>query len=328
MLYDNHGRVINYMRLAVTDRCNLRCTYCMPACGIDFTERKALLTYEEMIRLSRIVAAHGISKIRITGGEPFVRRDMMNFLRELSQVEGIQQIPITTNATLLDGKIEELKSIGIHAINVSLDSLDRQRFYEITRRDDLPKVWNNIHHLIQEKFDVKINMVVMADKNIDDIIPMILLAKDFPISVRLLEEMPFNGEGEKTTDAYWSYVEIMDYIRSEFPDITKIPDGPYSTSMNYRIPGFKGTIGVIASYSRTFCGTCNRIRLTPQGMLKTCLYDDGTFNLRDVMRAGASDEEIMHTIRHAINHRAPDGKTAEARRRHNPISESMASIGG
>lgn len=328
MLYDNHGRLINYMRLAVTDRCNLRCTYCMPACGIKFTERSALLTYEEMLRLASVTAASGIHKIRITGGEPFVRRNLIDFLGELVNIDGVRQVPITTNATLIEGHIDRLKSLGITSINVSLDSLDRERFFEITRRDDLPIVMKNVQHLIDEEFDVKINMVVMANSNVQDIIPMLLLAKEHRVSIRFLEEMPFNGVGQDADTPFWTHVDILRHIKASFPSVTKIADAPYSTSMNYSIPGFRGSFGIIASYSRTFCGTCNRIRVTPQGQLKTCLYDDGKLNIRDMLRSGATDAQLMDFIRHALQHRAIDGKEAEARRQANPISESMASIGG
>lgn len=327
MLYDNHGRVINYMRLAVTDRCNLRCQYCMPECGIDFTVRDQLLTYEEMLRLSRIFSANGINKIRITGGEPFVRKDLMEFLTDLASIPDVHQIHMTTNGTLLKGKISQLAELGIRSINLSLDSLDRARFFEITRRDELDIVLENMHELLDAKFDVKINMVVMADKNIDDIIPMLELARIYPLSIRFLEEMPFNGIGEKNDTKFWSHVDILNFIKSHYT-ISKLKDAQFSTSSNYHIDGFKGSFGIIASYSRTFCGTCNRIRLTPQGMLKTCLYDNGVINLRDLMRDGMSDENLTQTLRQALSHRAKDGHEAEAGRHLHPISESMASIGG
>ena len=328
MLYDQHGRLMNYMRLAVTDRCNLRCQYCMPECGIDFTERKQLLTYEEMLRLSSIFAAAGIEKIRITGGEPFVRKNLMEFLMKLVRIDGIKKVHLTTNGTLLAGKIEQLAQLGITSVNLSLDSLDRARFFEITRRDEFEVVMKSFHEMIEANFDVKINMVVMSNKNVDDIIPMLKLAKEFPVSVRFLEEMPFNGLGEKVEGNYWSHIEILNFIKSKFDGVNKIADPPNSTSMNYSIDGFKGNFGIIASYTRTFCGTCNRIRLTPQGMLKTCLYDGGVFNLKDIMRAGATDQEILQALQSALAHRAEDGHEAEARRSHDPISESMASIGG
>ena len=328
MLMDQHGRKINYMRLAVTDRCNLRCQYCMPECGIDFTDRKELMTYEEMLRISRIFADQGVNKIRITGGEPFVRKNLMSFLAELVAIDGIEKVHLTSNGTLLLDKIETLKALGITSINLSLDSLNRERFFEITRRDELPVVMKTFHQLVAADFDVKINMVVMSEKNIQDILPMLELAKTYPISVRFLEEMPFNGVGEKATSKPWSHLDILNYIKSNINGITNIPFVPTATATNYSIEGYKGTFGIIASYSRTFCGTCNRIRVTPQGQLKTCLYDSGVFNLTSMMRAGATDLEILEALKSALTHRAKDGHEAEALRSKNPISESMASIGG
>ena len=316
------------MRLAVTDRCNLRCSYCMPACGIDFTSREQMLTYEEMLRISYILVNEGVKKIRITGGEPFVRKDLMDFLSELTSMEGLHQIHITTNGTLLEGKIDRLYDLGIRSINLSMDSLDSERFKYITRRDDLPIVLNNMRALIDHHFHVKINMVVMSQMNIDDIIPMLELSRNNKIDVRFLEEMPFNGTGRLPSENYWNHLDILNYVKSTYPDLEKIADSKNSTSMNYHIPGFAGNFGIIASYSRTFCGTCNRIRITPQGMLKTCLYDSGIFSVRDIMRAGASDLEILAAIKEALAHRARDGHEAENRNRELPISESMATIGG
>lgn len=328
MLYDNHGRVINYMRLAVTDRCNLRCYYCMPEEGINYVARRELMTYEEMIRITSAFAKQGITKVRITGGEPFLRKDMMQFLEAISQIPEIEKINITSNGTLLTDKIADLKRLGITSINLSLDSLNRERFHKITRRDDFPKVMNCLESLIDNGFEVKINMVVLAGQNLEDIIPMVELAKAKPISVRFIEEMPFNGTQGKGNVEFWSYHKILEKIRSVYPNITKVEDKPFSTSVNYRIDGFQGSFGLIPAFSRTFCGSCNRIRLTPQGLIKTCLYDNGVFNIRDLLRSGATDEQLVETLKTALNHRAKDGFEAEQHRFKVPVSESMATIGG
>ncbi|MBK8654450.1 MAG: GTP 3',8-cyclase MoaA [Haliscomenobacter sp.] len=328
-LFDNHGRVINYVRIAVTDRCNLRCFYCMPEKGIQYVPKDDLLTYEELIRLSRLFVSLGVEKIRITGGEPFVRRDMMEFLRSLSQMEGLKQIHITTNGTTTEPLVPELKALGIHSVNLSLDTLDPARFFQITRRDVFPEVMNTFHALIRHGIPTKINAVVMEGKNIEDILPLVELAREHPVSVRFIEEMPFNGEGRLALDQFWNHRRILDHIRARFPEIEKVPDPPHSTSYNYRIPGFQGNIGLIAAYSRTFCGTCNRIRLTPQGTLKTCLYDDGVFNIKNLMRAGATNDQLTESLTQALNHRAKDGWEAEKNRNFGlPISESMSTIGG
>ncbi len=329
MLYDNHGRIINYLRLAVTDRCNLRCFYCMPENGIQYVEKSALLSYEEMIRLIQVLAKSGIEKIRITGGEPFVRKGMMKFLTTICQLPGIREVHLTTNGTVTAPLVPELKKIGIKSVNLSIDSLDQARFFDITRRDVLPAVMDTFHSLIKHEIPTKINAVVMNGKNTDDIIPMINLTKDYPVGVRFIEEMPFNGSGEDHGLSLWNHKKILDKIKTVYPNLEKIPDPAFSTSANYKIPGHPGTVGIIAAYSRTFCGTCNRIRLTPTGLLKTCLYDNGIFNVRDFLRAGASDEEIAALFLNALSHRAKDGFEAEKNRRGGQsINESMATIGG
>ena len=330
MLYDNHGRPINYLRLAVTDRCNLRCFYCMPEEGINYLPRKELLTYEEMERVVRLMAGMGINKVRITGGEPFLRKGMMEFIERLLAIEGITKLNITTNGTLTAGLVPKLKAIGVSSINLSLDSLDPKRFFDITRRDNFDKVMQTFHELLANGMMTKINAVVMNGRNIEDIIPMVELAREHAIGVRFIEEMPFNGTGDDGRPAPWAFPQILEHIKSHFPAIQKLQDEPSSTSFNYQIPGFKGTVGIIAAYSRLFCGSCNRIRLTPQGMLKTCLYDDGVFSLKRLIREGGTDEHLKTALLEALGNRAKDGFEAEERRNRFglPVSESMATIGG
>ena len=182
--------------------------------------------------------------------------------------------------------------------------------------------------LLKNDFDVKINTVVMAGKNEGDIIPLVSLTKDLPVAVRFIEEMPFNGEGAHYPKLKWNYKKIHQKIKDHFPNLQKLPDPPSSTAMNYNVPSHKGSVGIIAAYSRTFCGSCNRIRITPQGQLKTCLYDNGIFNIKKLMREGASDLQLRTTFLDAFNHRAKDGFEAEQSRFGNGVSESMATIGG
>jgi len=326
MIQDRHGREVDYLRLAVTDRCNLRCFYCMPEEGIDFLKRQDLLSYEEMLRLCRLLISQGIRKIRITGGEPFLRKDLISFLKEMSRLPGLEEWHLTTNGTLDTSIISELKYLGVASVNLSLDTLDRKKFEEITRRDLLPKVLDTLDTLLEQGIKTKINTVVMARHNIADIIPLVELGRDKPIDVRFIEEMPFNGSG-RVEELPWNYASIYKHIEKQHPNIKKLVDPKSSTSMNYHIPGFKGIVGIIAAYSRTFCGTCNRIRLTPKGVLKTCLYDKGTFNIKDLMRAGASDVQILTALEEAVMLKAVDGKAAESKRNQD-ITESMASIGG
>lgn len=325
MLLDNHGRPIQYVRLAVTDRCNLRCFYCMPAEGISFLKKQEILSYEEIIRLLTILANLGISKVRLTGGEPFIRKDFMDLLSRIHQIPGIEHIHLTTNGTLTAPHIPTLKSLGIRSVNLSLDSLDRQAFFQMTRRDELPLVLDTFHQLIEAGIPTKINAVVMAGKNEDQILPLTQLAKDYPVSVRFIEEMPFNGQGGN--DTFLSHLRILDKIKTAHPDIISLPFEPSGTAARYQIPGFQGELGIIAAFSRTFCGTCNRIRITATGDLKTCLYDEGVGSVRDLLRQHSDDLPIKEFLLHHLGQRAQDGFEAE-QRRSTLVSESMTTIGG
>lgn len=327
-LFDNHGRPVNYLRLAVTDRCNLRCFYCMPEEGIHYMPKKELLSFEEIERLVRLVAQMGITKIRLTGGEPFVRTDLMELIKIIVATEGIRDLHLTTNGILTGQHVPELKRLGIASVNLSMDTLDRDRFKLITRRDEFGKTHATLESLIEHEIPVKVNTVVMEGKNIEDIIPLVLLTKDRNVSVRFIEEMPFNGEGSHYSKLTWTYKKILDHITREFPNIKKIQDPENATAYHYHIPGFKGNIGIIAAFSRTFCGTCNRIRVTAQGGLKTCLYDDGVLNIKELMRSGSGDEEIRLRLLNAFSNRPKDGFEAESKRRVHDISESMSTIGG
>lgn len=202
--------------------------------------------------------------------------------------------------------------------------MDRERFYQITRRDELDKVLNTMHELLKHDIKVKVNAVVMDGKNTQDIIPLAELTKKLPIGMRYIEEMPFNGSGVYE-GLQWDHIRILEELKTAYSDIQKIQDPAYSTSYNYQVPGHKGTLGIIAAYTRSFCGTCNRIRVTPQGMLKTCLYDNGVLNIRDLLRESTDDEYIREALLHAMNQRAKDGWEAEQNR---SINESMATIGG
>jgi len=301
----------------------------MPEEGLDWLSRTELMSYEEMLRMCQLMVQMGIEKIRITGGEPFVRKDIMQLLSRIADIDGLKDITITTNGVLTAPHISDLKALGVKSINLSLDTLDAGRFFAITRRDEFAAVMNTLDELLKHDFEVKINAVVMDGKNTQDIAPMVALTKDLPVSVRFIEEMPFNGESHNYTGLKWDYLRILDEIKVHHPTIKKLDDEAYSTSYNYQISGHKGTIGIIAAYSRTFCGTCNRIRVTPQGALKNCLYDDGVLNIKDLMRTGASDEQIKQELLKAFNHRPLDGWEAERLRREQAgIHESMATIGG
>ena len=325
-LLDNHGRELTYLRLAVTDRCNLRCTYCMPAEGITYMPERELLSWEEMFRLTRILHEMGIKKVRITGGEPFVRNGLLDFLTNLAGLKDLE-ICLTTNGVFVGDYIESLQKLGVRHINLSLDSLDRDRFQQITRRDDFAKVYENLIRLIDAGFQVKINAVVMQGKNEDDIIALTEFAREHPVSVRFIEEMPFNGSGLVEEKLFWDHARILERIRSQFPNLKARPFLFGETANTYEIPGFKGNVGIIAAFTRTFCGSCNRIRLTAKGQVKTCLYDDAVFDMKPYLRSEVSDEEVKAQFLTLFKSRPLDGFEAENKRK-GVITESMTTIGG
>jgi cyclic pyranopterin phosphate synthase len=299
----------------------------MPEEGIHYMPKKDLLTFEEIQRVVAVLASMGISKVRLTGGEPFVRNDLMKMIRNLVAIPGVNELHITTNGLLTSQHIPELKALGIKSINLSLDTLDRERFKQITRRDEFKKTMETLDLLLASDIQVKINTVVMEGKNIEDILPMVELTRNNPVEVRFIEEMPFNGEGSHYTRLAWTYKKIMSHISKVHEDIRPINSPAGSTSVRYQVPGFRGTIGIIAAFSRTFCGSCNRIRITAQGLLKTCLYDDGVFNIRDDLRTGMGDDQLRVKLLRAFQSREVDGHAAE-KKRINTVTESMSTIGG
>jgi cyclic pyranopterin phosphate synthase len=299
----------------------------MPEEGIKYLPKKDLLSFEEIQRLVSVLAGMGITKVRLTGGEPFVRTDLMEMIRKLVRIPGVEELHITTNGLLTAPHIPELKALGIKSVNLSLDTLDAERFKLITRRDEFQKTMDTLHQLLAAGIGVKVNAVVMEGKNIEDIIPMVELTRRNSIQVRFIEEMPFNGEGTHYGKLTWTYRKILSHITEAFPEIRKMPSPFGATAEQFKVDGFEGSIGIIAAFSRTFCGSCNRIRVTAQGLLKTCLYDDGVLNLRDHMRAGSTDQELCTLLMKAFTSREPDGHAAE-RKRSQAVNESMSTIGG
>jgi cyclic pyranopterin phosphate synthase len=299
----------------------------MPEEGIRYMPKKELLTFEEIERLVMLLAGMGITKVRLTGGEPFVRTDLMQLLERIVTINGIKDVHLTTNGLLTAPHIPRLKELGIASVNLSLDTLNANRFKLITRRDEFTNTWSTFQKLIEFQIPVKINTVVMDGKNIEDIIPLTELTKDRNVSVRFIEEMPFNGEGAHYKKLMWNHHRILDHIREAYPQIERTKDPEASTANYYKIPGFQGDIGIIAAFSRTFCGTCNRLRITAQGTLKTCLYDDGVLDLKKLLRRNCTDDELRLALLDAVNHRPKDGLEAEHIRK-GTVKESMSTIGG
>jgi cyclic pyranopterin phosphate synthase len=299
----------------------------MPSEGINFAENDKLFTIDELTRLSQVLVDQGINKIRITGGEPFVRKDLMVLLRNLSKMDGLDDISITTNATVIGPYIDELKALGIKNLNISMDAITKETFKKITRRDQYDTVYENIIKLITEGFNVRINFIALDGQNTDDIIPMLDLAKHHNVCVRYLEEMPFNG-GTKSFDAItWDYKRILSHIAESYPGYYELKSPKTSTSINYKIPGFVGSFGLIPSFTRTFCGSCNRLRVSATGDVITCLYAKASANLITALRSENSEENIKELILKAVGSRAKTGFEAQEKYK-GVFSNSMTSIGG
>ena len=324
LLKDNFGRVINYLRLAVTDRCNLRCQYCMPENRITSVSHKEILTFEECLRLIGIFSNLGINKLRITGGEPFVRKGLINFIESIRRLNPSLSIYITTNGVLISQYLQKLKELGINGINLSLDTLDKEKFRIITLKDLLNSVVETLNEIIKLQIPLKINTVVSKNLNKNEIPDIASIAKHENIEVRFIEKMPFNGK-DSSVD-FITDKEILEMLQIAYPGITQL-EGNNSTADLYSIPGFKGKIGIIGSYTRSFCSNCNRIRITPQGMLKTCLYDNGVLNLIEMLRTNYSDSEIKEAIINCVNKKFLNGFEAECNSEIK-VKNSMSAIGG
>lgn len=328
MLKDNHGRRINYLRLAVTDRCNLRCNYCMPAEGIAFSKQEHLLSLQEMQFISRSLIEMGIDKIRLTGGEPFVRKEVPLLLDFLAEQKGLKHLSITSNATLIGPYIDRFKDWGLDEVNISLDAIDAESFKRITRRDQFDLVMENIHKLIDAGIHVKINCVVLTGQNQDQLVPMVNYMKELPVVVRFLEEMPFNGGSRDLSPGHWNYKKILEHLQEHLGTLEEEVVPLTATSREFKIEGYRCTLGVIPAYSRTFCANCNRLRITAKGEVITCLYGKGQLQLRDVLRRPNGEEEFASLMQNVLLRRAKDGFEAEKEHQEKVFGSSMTSLGG
>ncbi|WP_029489175.1 GTP 3',8-cyclase MoaA [Ochrovirga pacifica] len=298
ILTDRFQRSHSYLRISITERCNFRCTYCMPAAGIPLSPKNHIMTYEEVFLVAQKFVALGVTKIRITGGEPLVRKDVALILEKLATLP--VELSITTNGVLIDKYIETFKACGIQKINVSIDSLDEQKFNTITRRNDFKKVMENIRLFVKDDFfKIKLNCVLMKGFNEDEIPAFIQLTKDLNINVRFIEFMPFDGN-KWNLDQLVSHQQVLDKATQFFGNslVGKIEDAPNDTSKNYRINNYQGSFAIISTVTNPFCDSCNRIRLTANGKLKNCLFSNGETDLLTALRNG---ESIETAIRVAIN---------------------------
>lgn len=305
VLADTFGRQHDYLRISLTEKCNLRCQYCMPEQGVPLTHRSKLLSTDELIDLAQIFANEGVTKIRLTGGEPLVRKDVIEIVSRLKGLEGIQQVAMTTNAIVLAKKLDDLKKAGLDLINISLDTLEEKKYAFVTRRPaaGFQRVMDAIDKAIDYGYaPLKINCVVMRGLNDDEIVDFVAWTKDKPVDVRFIEYMPFDGN--KWNDKKMvSYHEMVSIIRQTYPDFQRCQhqDHQNDTSKAWKVPGFQGSVGFISSMTDNFCGTCNRLRLTADGNLKVCLFGNTEINLRDPLRdAQVSKEDMKQLIEAAV----------------------------
>jgi GTP 3',8-cyclase len=300
-LHDGHGRRISDLRVSVTDRCNFRCQYCMPADGLPWLERAEVLRFEEIERLVAVMAEMGVQTLRLTGGEPLVRRDFPALAARLTAIDGLDEVSVTTNGFLLERDAAALVAAGIDRFNVSVDSLQRDRFYELTRRDALPQVLRGLEALGRhpEAFPIKLNAVAIRDFTEDEVLPFAEFARSHPYDVRFIEFMPLDADHAWTADQVLTGDEIRAAIEAVYP-LEPLPREPSATARVYRFTDGAGTIGFINPVSEPFCGDCNRIRLTCDGRLRTCLFSLNETDLRTPLRDGADDDELERIIREAV----------------------------
>ncbi len=323
---DSFHRKIDYLRLSITDRCNLRCVYCMPEEGVRKFEHAEILSYEEVVRLARISISTGMSKVRMTGGEPLVRKDALQLCESISQVPGLTSLTLTTNGVLLSEFAEGLFRAGIRRVNVSLDTLKPERFLKISRKDLFDRVWAGIMAAERVGFSpVKLNAVIMAGVNDDEIEDLARLTFRFPFHVRFIEFMPF--QQCESRSLFIPAREILERLRRVAPlEESSVQEGN-GPALHYAFRGAVGKIGIISPVSDHFCPSCNRLRLTADGKLRTCLFSEEETDLRELLRRGASDEQIREAMLAAINTKP------EKHHLSNPVfrkctSRPMSSIGG
>ena len=293
LLQDTHQRNHSYLRISITEKCNLRCTYCMPAEGIALTPRPHLMTEDEIVSIAQTFVDLGVTKIRLTGGEPLVRKEAHGIIERLGQL-GVQ-LTLTTNGLLVHDFISTFKKAGIKALNVSIDSLQKEKYKAITRRDSFNQLWNNIELLQQNDFQVKLNVVLIKGFNDNEILDFIALTKAQKLQIRFIEFMPFDGN-QWNKEKLVSYAEIIEQVHSVYSEtqLLRIQDQPNDTAKNYKIEGFKGSFSIISSVTNPFCSTCNRIRLTADGKLKNCLFSNSETALLPTLRAGNPIEPLIY----------------------------------
>jgi GTP 3',8-cyclase len=326
-LRDGHGRVIEDLRVSVTDRCNFRCQYCMPAEGLPWLDRDQILRFEEIERLVRLLVSMGVRDVRLTGGEPLVRRDFPVLVSMLAPIEGLRDLSLTTNGYLLERMVDDLAAAGLRRVNVSLDSLSRDRFFQITRRDSLPQVIRGLEALERhpEITPIKVNCVAMRGFTEEEVLPFAELARRKPYKVRFIEFMPLDADHAWSEDRVLTGAEIRTMIDAVHP-LEPQPREAHSTARVYRFRDGRGEIGFVNPVSEPFCGDCNRIRLTAEGSLRTCLFSMHETYLHGALRDGVGDAELERLVRDAVWRKELKHHVSEPGFRQPP--RTMSRIGG
>ncbi|KAK1424926.1 hypothetical protein QVD17_20267 [Tagetes erecta] len=300
MLVDSFGRLHTYLRISLTERCNLRCQYCMPAEGVELTPSSLVMSQNEIIRIANLFVSSGVNKIRLTGGEPSIRKDIEEICSQLSNLKGLKTLAMTTNGLALARKLPKLKDCGLNLLNISLDTLVPAKFEFMTRRKGHERVMESIYKAVDLGYNpVKVNCVVMRGFNDDEICDFVELTKDKPINVRFIEFMPFDGNVWNVKKLV-SYAEMLDIVGKRFTGLQRIQDHPTETAKNFTIDGHQGTVSFITSMTNHFCSGCNRLRLLADGNLKVCLFGPSEVSLRDPIRDGVDDNELRQIIGAAV----------------------------
>ena len=326
-LRDGHGRLIGDLRLSVVDRCNFRCQYCMPADGLPWLDRSEILTFEETQRLVALFASMGVADLRLTGGEPLVRREFPKLVSMLRDTDGLREISVTTNGYLLERDAPALVRAGVDRFNVSVDSLARDAFFRITRRDALAQVMRGLKAVaaFPEVRPIKVNAVAMRDFTEGEVLRFCELARSTDYQVRFIEFMPLDADRGWTPDAVLTGAEIKEIAETAY-ELEELPREPHSTARVYRFADGAGEIGFVNPVSEPFCADCNRIRLTSDGKLRTCLFSINETDLRAVLRSGADDTELERVIRDAVWRKELKHRVGEPGFRQPP--RTMSAIGG
>lgn len=324
---DRYGRSIDYLRISVTDRCNLRCFYCMPPQGIEAKPREEILRWEEMLYIAQVAVELGFNKFRLTGGEPLLRKGIISFIHSLSELPGVKDISITTNGLLLNRLAEPLKEAGVKRLNISLDTLNASKYREITRGGDFQTVWAGITKVLELGFSpIKINVVALRDINDTEWVNFANLTRDLPLHVRFIEVMPVGSSWRLAKKHYISCDHVRTEIEKKLDKLTPVLDTRGSGPAEYfQLPGARGTVGFIHAMSRHFCASCNRIRLTSNGKLRPCLFDQREIDLREAVRSGAGRDELKQLFRRAVQLKPDNYYEAMCTP---AVGQVMAQIGG